>query len=96
MKLKETINLITEAGLANWDEKCPTPRGGGVIPYNRLMGMCSQMGSHFHSLRSKRFQLSQCAKVRAGAFLFFCSRPDVLDELARKRLLRRLAFSRLD
>ena len=30
------------------------------------------------SLRSKRY--------------FFCSRPDVLDELARKRLLRRLAF----
>ena len=95
MKLKETINLITKAGLANWNEKCP-PGGGGVIPYNRLMGMCSQMGSHFHSLRSKRFQLSHCAKVRAGAFLFFCSRPDALDELARKRLLRRLAFSQLD
>ena len=60
---------LKEAGLANWDEKCPP--GGGVIPYNRLMGMCSQMGSHFHSLRSKRFQLSHCAKVRAGAFLFF-------------------------
>ena len=53
------------------------------------------------SLRSKRFQSSYCAKVRAGAkknhspppppsFLFFCSRPNFLDELARKRLLRRL------
>ena len=48
------------------------------------------------SLRSKRFQSSHCAKVRAGekkkghSFFFFCSRPDVLDELARKRLLRRL------
>ena len=48
------------------------------------------------SLRSKRFQSSHCAKVRAGEkkksilFFFFCSRPDVLDELARKRLLRRL------
>ena len=48
------------------------------------------------SLRSKRFQSSYCAKVRAEAiplprhFFFFCSRPDVLDELARKRLLRRL------
>ena len=63
MKLKETINLITEAGLANWDEKCPP--GGGVIPYNRLMGMCSQMGAHFHSLRSKRFQLSHCAETLA-------------------------------
>ena len=50
--------------------KMPPPPGGGVIPYNRLMGMCSQMGSHFHSLRSKRFQLSHCAKVRARAFLF--------------------------
>jgi len=22
--------------------------GGGVLPYNRLMGMCDWMGSHFH------------------------------------------------
>ena len=53
------------------------------------------------SLRSKRFQSSYCAKVRAGAkknplplplpcHSFFCSRPNFLDELARKRLLRRL------
>ena len=62
------------------------------------------------SLRSKRFQSSHCAKVRAGAkkrwkgegegrkvsFFplpvprHFCFRPDILDELARKRLLRRL------
>ena len=25
-----------------------SPRGGGVLPYKRLMGMCSWMGSHFH------------------------------------------------
>ena len=55
-----------------------------------------------HSLRSKRFQSSYyCAKVRAGAkkkggpspspvIPFFCSRPYFFDELARKRLLRRL------
>ena len=53
------------------------------------------------SLRSKRFQSSYCAKVRAGAkknplplplpcHSFFCPRPNFLDELARKRLLRRL------
>ena len=51
------------------------------------------------SLRSKRFQSSYCAKVRVGAkknplplpcHFFFCSRPNFLDELARKRLLRRL------
>ena len=24
------------------------PRGGGVLPYERLMGMCRWMGSHFH------------------------------------------------
>ena len=23
-------------------------RGGGVLPYKRLMGMCLWMGSHFH------------------------------------------------
>ena len=56
------------------------------------------------SLRSKRFQSSYCAKVRAGHFpsppppprpffFFFCSRPNFLDELARKRLLRRLDYS---
>ena len=56
------------------------------------------------SLRSKRFQLSSCAKFRAEAkkkkgplplprhfFFFFCSRfCNFLDELARKHLLRRL------
>ena len=27
-----------------------SPRGGGgVLPYNRLMGMCRWMGSHFHN-----------------------------------------------
>ena len=24
------------------------PRGAGVLPYKRLMGMCRWMGSHFH------------------------------------------------
>ena len=24
------------------------PGGRGVLPYNRLMGMCRWMGSHFH------------------------------------------------
>ena len=24
------------------------PRGGGVLPSDRLMGMCRWMGSHFH------------------------------------------------
>ena len=44
------------------------------------------------SLRSKRFQSSYGAKVRAGAKkkLFFALVPTFLDELARKRLLRRL------
>ena len=69
------------------------------------------------SLRSKRFQSSYRAKVRAGAKkkggrgrgrgeevpsfpssspvipFFFCSRPNFVDELARKRLLRRLTLS---
>ena len=48
------------------------------------------------SLRSKPFQSSYCANVTAGAKKrkgeedFFCSRPNFLDELARKRLLCRL------
>ena len=25
-----------------------SPGGGGVLPYNRLMGMCRWMASHFH------------------------------------------------
>ena len=39
---------------------------------------------NLYSLRSKRFQSSYCVKVS--------SRPNFLDELARKRLLRRLKF----
>ena len=27
---------------------CILSRGGGVLPSNRLMGMCRWMGSHFH------------------------------------------------
>ena len=58
-----------------------------------------------YSLRSKRFQSSYCAKVRAEAIKkrsffplplprhsFFCSLPNFLDELAWKRLLRRLTI----
>ena len=60
------------------------------------------VGTHFslwvYGLRSKRFQSSYCAKVRAGAktlplprpFFFFFALVPTLDELARKRLLRRL------
>ena len=45
------------------------------------------------SLLSKRFQSSYCAKVRAGAkkrVIPFFLVPTFLDELARKRLPRRL------
>ena len=41
------------------------------------------------SLRRKRFQSNYCAKVGAGAKKR-CNRPNFLDELALKRLLRRL------
>ena len=76
-------------------------------PASLLAGKCS--------LRSERFQSSNCEKVRSGAKkkkggrgrvrgeefpsfpspspvipFFFCSRPNFLDELARKRLLRML------
>ena len=72
----------------------------------------------YYSLRSKRFQSSYCAYVRARAIKrwkgeegaggggrkvsffplplprhsFSCSPPNFLDELARKRLLRRLGL----
>ena len=26
----------------------PRARGGGALPYKRLLGMCRSMGSHFH------------------------------------------------
>ena len=52
----------------------------------------------YYSLRSKRFQSSYCAKVREGAkkmegrrvIPFLRCHPNFLDELRRKRLLRRL------
>ena len=52
------------------------------------------------SLRSKRFQSSYCAKVRAEPkkkvipFFFALAPAHFLDELARKRLLRRLMHDR--
>ena len=69
-EIERNNQFDNKSRISKLERKMPPP-GGGVIPYNRLMGMCSQMGSHFHSLRSKRFQLNHCAKVRVGAFLFF-------------------------
>ena len=67
-----------------------------LLKYTQLFFLCS--------LRSKRFQSSYCAKVRAGAkkvrsppppplfILFFALVPAFQTNLARKRLLRRLLF----
>ena len=43
------------------------------------------------SLRSKRFQSSYCAKVRAEAF-FFCSCPSFLDEPREETLATQANF----
>ena len=43
------------------------------------------------SLRSKRFQSSYCAKVRAEAF-FFCSCPSFLDEPREETLANFLPY----
>ena len=67
-----------------------------LLKYTQFFFLCS--------LRSKRFQSSYCAKVRAGAkkgsfpspspviHFVFCSCPAFQTNLARKRLLRRLLF----
>ena len=40
---------IGGAGISNdWCIKYVEPGGEGVLPYQRLMGMCRWMGSHFH------------------------------------------------
>ena len=33
---------------AHLSHDSPWGRGGGVLPYKRLIGMCRWMGSHFH------------------------------------------------
>ena len=54
-----------------------------------------------HSRRSKRFRSSDRTKVGVRAkemkvqfISLFCSHPNILHELARKRLLRRLNFQK--
>ena len=44
MSLKEVRSQL----LISHDEGVINARGGGVLPYKRLMGMCRWMGSHFH------------------------------------------------
>lgn len=73
---------------------------------NLKLTRCSRCATHFRpwpflqcsvSLRSKRFQSSNCAKVGATAKkkkMEICSSPNFLDELVRKRLLCRLSSSR--
>ena len=50
--------------------------------------------SSLDSLRSNGFQSSYCVKVgaRAKEMALFCFRPNFLDELARKRLLRNSSY----
>ena len=60
-----------------------------------FVSLNTQLSAYNISLRSKRFQSSNCAKVRAGAkkkvhSSFFALVPTFLDELARKRVLSRL------
>ena len=45
-KPQKKKDLITEAGLANWDEKCPGMEWG-VIPYKRLWGCAAGWGRIF-------------------------------------------------
>ena len=57
---------------------------------NSLASWESSLGS----LRSNGFQSSYCAKARARAkeMALFCFRPNFLDELARKHLLRNASY----
>ena len=68
------------------------------------MGLRERPGSFVlvpHSLRSKRFQSSYCAKVRAeakkkveggGSLIFFCSCPSFLDEPHQETLATQAMF----
>ena len=40
--------LNTQEGSKSASHSLLESRGGGVLPSNRLMGMCRWMGSHFH------------------------------------------------
>ena len=51
----------------NW--KLTPPRGGGILPDKRLMGMCSWMGSHFHDWSDYN---------GVAHFRIFCGRKTVL------------------
>ena len=42
------VNFFPSEFLISTPSTCLTRGGGGVLPYKRLMGMCSWMGSHFH------------------------------------------------
>ena len=46
------VKMYCPINLSNEVKKAPMvdtlDRGGGVLPYKRLMGMCRWMGSHFH------------------------------------------------
>ena len=62
---------------------------GRISPYTvckkKKARICKQLWASA-SLRSKRFQSSYCAKVRAEAFIFFCSCPSFLDEPRQETL----------
>ena len=43
-------SLRRRHNLTSVSNVCEPPRGGGGLPFKRLMGMCRWMGSHFHDL----------------------------------------------
>ena len=53
--LKSLLSIFTHTQnrLRRQTKLTPGGRGGGVLPYKRLMGMCRWMRSHFHDWSDK-------------------------------------------
>ena len=52
-RLLVLVDFLATACMLGFSIKCARfpyawPGGGGVLPYERLLGMCRWMGSHFH------------------------------------------------
>ena len=58
----------------------------------RIEAHADKSGELSTSLRSKRFQSSYCAKVRAEEFFFFCPCPSFLDEPREETLATQANF----
>ena len=75
LKASHNVGTVTDKV---YELETNPPRGGGILPDKRLMGMCSWMGSHFHDWSDYNGVTFSTELLGVAHFRIFCGRKTVL------------------